>query len=354
MSEEFGVRSSEFGADVAGGGSARGRRTLASLIAVAFVLIMTVDAFAQTRRVWLPPEPTLHERLVMFAVQAGLWVWVFVLGSVIGSYLNVVAYRLPKGKPLFWPPSSCPSCGNRIAIRDNVPVLGWLLLKGKCRNCGQPISPRYPLVEALVGALFVILANAELFTDGANLPHHHADRGAATSNLLLFPQTTIVALYLFHATWVSTMVAVVLIDVDRQPMPARKFLTWMGTLALLAVALLPDLLPVKLAPVGWANDRVEAVMQSLAGMALGLGFGWFDRRSFMSGSAVSLGLIGACFGWQALVVVAVAGGIAASIERAKTTKMSLACPLSFWFSLMSFLHLLTWKWWTAVPVLWGK
>jgi leader peptidase (prepilin peptidase)/N-methyltransferase len=318
------------------------------------MLFMTSEAFAQMRRAWLPPEPTLHERLVMVAVQAGMWVWIFVLGSVIGSYLNVVAYRLPRGKPLFWPPSACPACGNRIAIRDNVPVLGWILLKGKCRNCGQPISPRYPFVEALVGALFLILANAELFTDGANLPHHDADRSAAASSLLLFPKPTIIGLYLFHALWVSTMVAVVLIDVDRKPMPGREFLTWMGTVAIVSVSLLPDLLPVKLAPPGWTNDRLEAITQSLAGMALGLSLGWFERRRFTSGSAVTLGLTGVYFGWQAVAVTAAAGWTAAVIERVKTTKMSLVCPLSFWFSLMGFIHLLTWKWWTVVPVLWGK
>jgi leader peptidase (prepilin peptidase)/N-methyltransferase len=76
-----------------------------------------------------------------------------VLGAIVGSFLNVVAYRLPRGKSLAHPPSACPSCGTPIKPYDNVPVLGWLWLRGKCRSCKAPISAKYPIVEALTGAL---------------------------------------------------------------------------------------------------------------------------------------------------------------------------------------------------------
>lgn len=83
-----------------------------------------------------------------------------VLGAIVGSFLNVVAYRLPRGESLASPASRCPSCGTPITPYDNVPVLGWLWLRGRCRSCGKPISPRYPLVEAATGLLCagVILA----------------------------------------------------------------------------------------------------------------------------------------------------------------------------------------------------
>ena len=77
-----------------------------------------------------------------------------VLGLIIGSFLNVVAYRVPAGKSVVHPPSACPSCNAPIAPRDNIPVASWLLLGGKCRSCRQPISIRYPIVEAATGALF--------------------------------------------------------------------------------------------------------------------------------------------------------------------------------------------------------
>ena len=80
------------------------------------------------------------------------------VGLAIGSFLNVVIHRVPKGESIVRPRSRCPSCGTEITPRDNVPVLSWLALRGKCRHCGEPISPRYPLVEFLTAALFVLTA----------------------------------------------------------------------------------------------------------------------------------------------------------------------------------------------------
>jgi leader peptidase (prepilin peptidase) / N-methyltransferase len=76
-------------------------------------------------------------------------------GATIGSFLNVVAYRLPRAESLVSPGSRCPGCGTAIKVYDNVPVFGWLLLRGRCRSCRAPISARYPIIEALTGALAV-------------------------------------------------------------------------------------------------------------------------------------------------------------------------------------------------------
>lgn len=85
------------------------------------------------------------------------WGVVFILGASIGSFLNVVIYRLPAGLSLLSPPSRCPNCLTRLTAHDNVPVLGWLWLRGRCRYCRIKISPRYPLVELLHGLLFVTI-----------------------------------------------------------------------------------------------------------------------------------------------------------------------------------------------------
>ncbi|MDD5629501.1 MAG: prepilin peptidase [Elusimicrobia bacterium] len=77
----------------------------------------------------------------------------FWLGACLGSFINVVAYRLPREESLVWPGSRCPRCGRPIAPYDNVPILSWLLLRGRCRRCGKPISPRYLLVELLMAGL---------------------------------------------------------------------------------------------------------------------------------------------------------------------------------------------------------
>jgi len=91
-------------------------------------------------------------------VAIGASVLVAALGLAIGSFLNVVVYRVPLGLSVVAPPSSCPGCGSEIAARDNIPVLSWLLLRGKCRQCAEPISRRYPIVEAITGVVFVVVA----------------------------------------------------------------------------------------------------------------------------------------------------------------------------------------------------
>jgi leader peptidase (prepilin peptidase)/N-methyltransferase len=76
----------------------------------------------------------------------------FVFGALIGSFLNVVVWRVPQGLSIVRPPSACPSCGHEIAWYDNIPIVSWLVLRAKCRACGAHISVRYPLVEAGTGA----------------------------------------------------------------------------------------------------------------------------------------------------------------------------------------------------------
>ena len=81
---------------------------------------------------------------------------IFALGLAFGSFLNVCIYRLPLGLSVVHPGSACPGCEKPIQFYDNVPILSWLLLRGRCRNCGTPISPRYLVVEALTGLLFLL------------------------------------------------------------------------------------------------------------------------------------------------------------------------------------------------------
>ena len=88
---------------------------------------------------------------------------IFVLGLCVGSFLNVCIHRIPIGLSVLHPRSRCPSCSTAIRARDNLPVLGWLILGGKCRDCRARISPRYPIVELTTGLLF---AGAYLAVEG--------------------------------------------------------------------------------------------------------------------------------------------------------------------------------------------
>ena len=85
------------------------------------------------------------------------YIFIFLLGAVIGSFLNVVIHRVPNEESVIFPNSACPNCKNSIKPYDNIPILSWLILGGKCRNCKNPISPRYPAVELLHALLYVLV-----------------------------------------------------------------------------------------------------------------------------------------------------------------------------------------------------
>lgn len=96
-----------------------------------------------------------------FELATGLPVWIgyvfaFLFGSVVGSFLNVVIHRVPREESIVFPNSACPKCGKAIKGYDNIPILSWLILRGKCRNCKEPISIRYPAVELLTGILWAL------------------------------------------------------------------------------------------------------------------------------------------------------------------------------------------------------
>jgi leader peptidase (prepilin peptidase) / N-methyltransferase len=82
-------------------------------------------------------------------------IFIFIYGACIGSLVNVLVYRLPRGLGIVTPPSRCPTCDHKLTFRENIPVFGWLILRGKCRFCKNPISPEYPIVEAFTGLLFL-------------------------------------------------------------------------------------------------------------------------------------------------------------------------------------------------------
>ncbi|MFP5361956.1 MAG: prepilin peptidase [Thermoleophilia bacterium] len=148
-------------------------------------------------------------------------------GLLIGSFLNVVAHRMPGRMSLSMPASHCPSCEVPIKPYDNIPVLSWLILRGRCRSCAEPISARYPLVEAGTAVLFAAVVAV-----------HHADTAALVMGLVL----------------VAFLVPIALIDLDHRIIPNRLTLP----AAVLAVVL------------GTALDPGGQVERLIAGAAAGL------------------------------------------------------------------------------------
>lgn len=122
------------------------------------------------------------------------------LGLAVGSFLNVVVWRLPRGESVVSPPSACPSCGHRIRARHNVPVLGWLVLRGRCFDCRAPISARYPLVELGTGVAFAVVA-VRFADDPWLLPAYLAFTGAGIALALIdldvrrLPDVVVLPLY---------------------------------------------------------------------------------------------------------------------------------------------------------------
>src|SRR5262245_44588996 len=184
---------------------------------------------------------------------------VIIFGLLIGSFLNVVIHRVPRGGegPATGARSRCPKCGALIAWYDNVPILSFLLLRGRCRACREPISPRYAVVEALTGALFAAVAYRFVIA-----------RGLVASPIAWGEASA-------RAAFVAALIAATFIDLDFRIIP--DVITIPGImLAPLVVFLMPSLL---------AEPRHdEALYRSLAGVAVGGGMiyaiGWLGKAIF--------------------------------------------------------------------------
>jgi leader peptidase (prepilin peptidase)/N-methyltransferase len=218
------------------------------------------------------------------------------LGLVLGSFANVCIHRLPLGQSVVWARSACPSCGHLVRARDNVPLLSWLLLGGRCRDCRQPIPGRYPLVEALTGGLF--LALALVFGPGAG--------------------------FAVMALFALMMLILFFTDLETMLLPDRVTLT--GTAAGLLLAPANPLLD---AP----GAGLQAVGQAAAGAAAGAGLillvmlGWrlYSSRRFGKdadpdlregmgmGDLKMLMLIGAFVGLRQVFFVTFAAALAGSL-----------------------------------------
>ena len=134
------------------------------------VAYLTIPASLEHQRLdAIGLKPSYGQLVVQQSARLLGTAWFFFVGASIGSFLNVVVWRVPRGRSLFGR-SHCPWCAVQIPGRDNLPVLGWVLLRGRCRTCRLPISPRYPLVELGMGLLFLLVLGVELLSGGSSLP----------------------------------------------------------------------------------------------------------------------------------------------------------------------------------------
>lgn len=212
--------------------------------------------------------------MVIALVAAGIF------GALIGSFLNVVVYRVPRRLSLVHPGSACPGCGASIRPRDNIPVFSWVMLRGRCRDCGAPISVRYPLVE--LGTALAFVPVTWLFLPQATSP-------------VGFAADIIVLITYLGLTAVSISLA--LIDIDTSTLPNRIVMpSLVGVIVLLGVAsvLRGEFEPLLRAAIGGAALFVFYLLLALVSRG-GMGMG--DVKL-----AALLGVALAWVGWPALIV----------------------------------------------------
>ncbi|MEO0536601.1 MAG: prepilin peptidase [Cyanobacteria bacterium P01_A01_bin.123] len=201
---------------------------------------------------------------------------VFLLGSAIGSFLNVVIYRIPAGLSLLHPPSRCPHCLKRLKAYDNVPVFGWLWLRGRCRFCRQPIALRYPLVEFVTGLLFL----GVYFQFG-------------------------VSLYtLGYWALLSWLLSLALIDVDTFTLP--NALTQSGLILGLGFQCALAMADATVST-AWVNGLMSGVVGAVLGLWIFDGVGalgslMLGQTAMGGGDGKLAAMLGAWLGWQGMLV----------------------------------------------------
>ena len=221
-----------------------------------------------------------------------LCVFAFGLGASIASFLNVVAWRVPRGESIVRPPSHCPKCSAPIRWWQNIPILSWLALRGRCANCRAPISPRYIIVETIGALLFLAVA------------------------WVFLPSVSEV---LFLWIWCSLMLVGSVIDFDHKLLP--DFVTVGGMVLGIAKALADSALMLV-----YGVDRVAAwlmpVAWSLSGLVFGFGLLWlvrfigsksFKREAMGMGDVFLMGAVGALFGPVAVLFTLIVSSVLGSV-----------------------------------------
>lgn len=199
------------------------------------------------------------------------------LGAAFGSFLNVCVYRLPRNESLWHPPSRCPACDARIAWHDNVPIVGWLWLGGRCRRCRAPISPLYPIIEALIAVVWI----------GAAWYYGVSWHGVAAAVLG------------------TILVGITLTDARHYVIP-HEF-TIGGLVLGLALA----------APQGW-HPLLVAAIGAAAGFAVLVAIAWlgekvFKKEAMGGGDIWMMAMVGAFVGWKGALLTIFLGALLGTV-----------------------------------------
>lgn len=205
------------------------------------------------------------------------YIFAFIFGAVVGSFLNVCIYRLPAGKSIVHPPSACPGCGAEIQWYDNIPIISFLILRARCRSCHAPVSWRYPLIEALNGVL----------------------------TLLLFMKFGIGLPFLAYFIFVSALVAITFIDLDHQIIPDEISLP--GIIVGFAFSFF---LPLN----SWLNSLFGILLGGGSLFLVAWGYEKLTGKEGMGGGDIKLlAMMGAFLGWQSILFIIFSSSLIGSV-----------------------------------------
>ena len=213
------------------------------------------------------------------------YVLTFALGLIVGSFLNVCIYRIPRGLSIIMPSSRCPSCNTPIKPWDNIPIVSYILLRGKCRYCKVRISLRYPLVELLNAVLYLMV-------------------------FLRFGFGLHTAVYFVFS---SALIVITFIDIDFQIIPDRITLAGIPLGFLAGSFLLPDpfarssLLGIKASLIGLGSGFGLFSLVALAGSAI------FKKEALGGGDIKMMAMVGALMGWKTVILTTFLGSLTGSV-----------------------------------------
>ena len=241
----------------------------------------------------------------------------FLFGAVVGSFLNVCIYRIPAGKSIVSPPSSCPCCGQQIRWYQNIPIISYLILGGRCASCRQPISMRYPMVEVLIGVLFVLV----FYYFGLNI------------------ETPVYWLFL------AALIVIFFIDLDHRIIPDVISLPGI-VVGFLCSFLLPG--------ISWIESLLGAFIGGGVLLLIAWSYELLTKREGMGGGDIKLlAMLGAFLGWKAVLPVVFLASLIGTLVGVpllflQKSDARLAIPFGPFLASAAFIYLL----WGKVLIDW--
>jgi len=215
------------------------------------------------------------------------YIIIFIFGAIIGSFLNVCIYRIPRGISIVSPSSRCPNCGRKIRFYDNIPIISYLLLRGRCRYCNLNISVRYPIVEFINGVLYVLILQRFGFNDILSL--------------------------MVYLSFISSIVVITFIDIEFQIIPDRITLAGIPLSLIFGTTVLHDPflrynpLGFKASLIGMLSGGGLFYLIAIVGKAV------FRQEAMGGGDIKMMAMIGGLLGWKGVVFTTFVGSLIGSI-----------------------------------------